>query len=84
MFNDFITELGGESTAVTLVIGFYSLALSFGGLFAGVMFKKYSVRFVGIIGCTIYSLGSVFTIFVTSINQLIIAFGIMQGSYKKN
>lgn len=79
MFNDFITDLGGESGAVTVVIGFFAIALSFAGLLSSVLFKAFSVRSVGLIGCTIYSLGSVLTIFITSITQLIIVYGVMQG-----
>lgn len=81
MFNDFITSCGGESRAVIIVIGFFTSALSFGGLFASIAFKKFSIRSVGICGAILYSIGSFLTIFVTSVEHLIISFGIMQGEF---
>lgn len=79
IFNDFITSCGGESGATTLVIGFFASSLSFAGLLASISFKKFSIRNVGIFGSLIYFLGSFLTIFVTSVEQLIVSYGIMQG-----
>lgn len=79
MFNDFLIDLGKETSAVTIITGCYFCALSFAGLFTNTLFKKFSIRTVGVFGGTLYFLGSLLTIFVTSVEQLLITFGVFQG-----
>lgn len=79
MFNDFLADLGSESGAVTLVNGVYFSALSIGGIVAGPLIQKFTLRSVGLLGAMIYTLGSFLVIFVSSVETLIIAFGVLQG-----
>lgn len=81
MFNDFLHGLGEETSAVTIIQAFFFCALSFAGLFTNTLFKKFSIRTVGMVGSGMYFLGSFLTIFVTSVEQLIISFSIFQGKY---
>lgn len=81
MFNDFLMSLGEETSAVTIVTSCFFCALSFAGLFTNTLFRKFSIRTVGVIGGSMYFLGSLMTIFVTSVEQLMIAFSIFQGKY---
>lgn len=83
MFNDFITNCGGGTSAVTIINGTFFSAISFAGLFATTLFKKFSMRSIGVFGACIYILGSLMTIFVTSVEHLIVSFGVLQGNYKK-
>lgn len=50
MFNDFLISLGEETSAVTIITGCFFCALSFAGLFTSTLFKKFSIRTVGLIG----------------------------------
>lgn len=79
MFNDFLTSLGEETSAVTIITGCFFCALSFAGLFTNTLFKKFSIRTVAVFGGTMYFVGSLMTIFVTSVEQLMIAFSVFQG-----
>lgn len=79
MFNDFITDCGGGTSAVTIINGSFFSAVSFAGLFASTLFRKFSMRSVGVFGGCIYFFGSLMTIFVTSVEQLIVSFGVLQG-----
>lgn len=79
MFNDFLISLGEETSAVTIITSCFFCALSFAGLFSNTLFKKFSIRSVGIFGGSIYFIGSLLTIFVTSVEQLIISFSVFQG-----
>lgn len=85
MFNDFLISLGEETSAVTIITGCFFCALSFAGLFTSTLFKKFSIRTVGLIGGFMYFFGSLMTIFVTSVEQLMITFSVFQGRkyYKK-
>ncbi|XP_031639658.1 monocarboxylate transporter 7-like [Contarinia nasturtii] len=79
LFDDFLKNLGAETKAVTIISGSNSIMLSFGGLFASILFKKFSMRSVGLIGATIFFAGSLLTAFATSVEHLVIFFGIMEG-----
>ncbi|XP_031626281.1 uncharacterized protein LOC116342706 isoform X2 [Contarinia nasturtii] len=80
MFNDFLLGLGEETSAVTIITSTFFCAFSFAGLFTNTLFKKMSIRKVGIFGATMYFVGSLMTIFVTSVEQLMISFSIFQGA----
>lgn len=77
LFNDFIAD-GGTST-VTIVLGLIGGASSFAGLFSHSLFQKFSMRSVGLFGAIVFFLGNFLTIFTTSIPQLMITYGLMQG-----
>lgn len=79
MFNEFLTSLGAETSAVALVIGCYFSAQSFSGLFASVLIRKFSIRFVGLIGGILYFLGMFLCVFVNSVEMLAFSFGILTG-----
>lgn len=79
LFNDFLISLGEETGAVALITSSFFSALSFAGLFTNTLFKKFSMRTVGLIGASIYFVGSLMTVFVTSVEQLMISFSFFQG-----
>lgn len=79
MFNDFLISVGEETGAVALITSSFFSSLSFAGLFTNTLFKKFSMRTVGLIGATIYFVGSLMTVFVTSVEQLMISFSFLQG-----
>lgn len=79
MFNDFLTNLGAGTSAVTIVNGSFFSALSFASLFSSTLFKQFSMRSVAIFGSVVYFLGSLMTVFATSVEHLIVSFGVLQG-----
>lgn len=81
MYNEFLASVGAETGAVTIVTGTFFFAMSFGSLFASPLFKKYSMRSVGVVGAVIYFIGSLTAAFVTSVGMLIFSFGVLQGEY---
>lgn len=84
MFNDFLISVGEETGAVALITSSFFSSLSFAGLFTNTLFKKFSMRTVGLIGATIYFVGSLMTVFVTSVEQLMISFSFLQGKNSLN
>lgn len=81
MFNDFLTSLGEGTSAVTLITSTYFCAQSFAGLFTNTLFKRFSIRAVGVFGGSIYFIGSLMTVFVTSMEQLLFTFSFLQGIF---
>lgn len=79
IFNGFLTNLGAETSAVTVIMGTFFSAQSFSGLFASTLFRKFSMRTVGTVGAVIYFLGNLLTVFVTSVEMLIFTYGVLQG-----
>lgn len=79
MFNDFLIKLNAGTKAVTIVNGAFFSGLSFGSLFSSSLFKRFSMRSVGVFGALVYFAGGFMTIFITSVEQLVISFGILQG-----
>lgn len=79
LFNDFLNDLNAGTSAVTIITGSYFSACSFAGLFASSLFKKFPIRNIGLFGATIYFLGSLMVPFATSVEHLIVSFGIMGG-----
>lgn len=79
LFSEFIKEAGGQTKAVTVIVGSTYGASSCAGLFSSSLSKKFSTRSVGIFGSLIFSLGSFLTIFATSIEYLFVSYSMMQG-----
>ncbi|KAK9752891.1 Major Facilitator Superfamily [Popillia japonica] len=79
VFSPFLSSLGDATGATTLINGVFNTALCFTGLPANHLLQKYSYRKVGLMGAVIYFIGTFGTIFVTSLFQMIISFGILQG-----
>lgn len=80
MFNDFLANLGAGASSVTLVTGVFFSAMSFAGLCGSPLFKKFTIRSVGVFGAILYFAGSLMVIFVTSVEMLLVSFGLLQGS----
>lgn len=62
-----------------MITGIYFSALSFAAVTANILFKRYSLRAVGVFGAVIFFIGSLLTVFATSVAHLIITFGILEG-----
>lgn len=81
MFNDLLADLGAQTSGTTLVIGCYFSAQSFSGLFASALFRKFSIRSVGVFGAILYFSGIFLCVFVNSTEMLAFSFGILNGRF---
>lgn len=95
VYGPFLASVGDETSGTTIVNGIFNTILCFTGnsitpkkpfdeqlilgLAANQLLQKLSYRKVGLIGAFLFFLGSFSTIFVTSLFQLIVSFGIIQG-----
>lgn len=79
MYGDFLTGLGLETKALTMLPSCFFLFFSPVGLFAKYLFERYSVRSVGIFGALILCTGSMLTILVRSLEELLFTYSFMQG-----
>lgn len=79
MFNDFLMNLGKGTSTVTIITGTNFCATSFAALFASTFYKRYSLRAVGLFGSMFYFLGNLMIVFATSVEHLIISYGVLQG-----
>lgn len=52
------------------------------GIFANYLFNKFTIRGVAYIGGFVFFVGSLLTPFVTTLNQLILAYGLLEGTLK--
>lgn len=64
---------------MTTVLGILNGASSLAGLFSNNLFEKFSMRSVGIFGGIMFFLGNIGNIFCTSIPQLMVTYGLVQG-----
>lgn len=81
MFNDFITNIGAETSSVTFIMGILNFAMCIGGLFTGTLSKMFSVRSTALFGGVSFFVGSVMSIFVNSVEFLIVSYGIFLGEF---
>ncbi|OWR49849.1 monocarboxylate transporter [Danaus plexippus plexippus] len=79
IYNDFLEELGVGTGAVTVVYGVFQVTVAIAGFTANIVLKRLSLRQVGLIGASVYTLASFLAIFVQSTTQLIITNGFLQG-----
>ncbi|KAJ2948059.1 hypothetical protein O0L34_g9856 [Tuta absoluta] len=79
IYNDFLDDLGVGTGAVTVVYGVFQVTLAIAGFSANIALKRLSLRQVGLIGATIYTIAWFLAIFVVSTTQLIITNGFLQG-----
>lgn len=80
LFGDFLTELGLHTKALTMLPSCFYIAFSPVGVFANYLFKRYSVRWVGVFGAAVFCTGSMALIFVRSLSELVLAYSILQGT----
>ncbi|KAL5278633.1 hypothetical protein ACFFRR_003331 [Megaselia abdita] len=80
LFKDFFEEIGGGTSAISIVSSSFFCALSFAGLLSSSLFQKYGIRRIGLVGGFLYFVGSIAQVFVNSSFQLLIAYGLLQGS----
>lgn len=79
LFNDFITSCNGSTSSVTIITGVCFCSLSFASLFVSTLSRMLSMRTIGVCGGIVYFLGSLMAVFATSVEHLLIAFGVLQG-----
>lgn len=79
LFADFLAELGLQTKALTMLPSCFYIFFSPVGLFANYLFKRFSVRSVGIFGAIVFCSGSMLIVFVRSLSELLIAYSLMQG-----
>lgn len=79
LFGDFFKSVGAETGDLSIMIGTFFGAMSVSSLFASALFRRFTIRSVGVGGAFCFTIGSFITIFVTTVGQLIMAFGVLQG-----
>lgn len=79
IFGRFLASIGDETTGTTLANGLFNTCFNITGLAANNLLQKYSYRTVALLGSVIYFIGSFSTIFVTTLPQMVISFGVIQG-----
>lgn len=81
MFADFLSDLGLQTKALTMLPSFFFFCYCLVGLFANYLFSRFSVRSVGICGAIVICSGSMLVVLVRTLNELLIAYSVMQGTY---
>ncbi|XP_065365079.1 monocarboxylate transporter 9 [Calliphora vicina] len=79
VFGDFLKSIGAETSAIGFITSAFFCAFSFAGLFSGSLFNRFGLRAVGLFGGSLYFIGCLLQIFVTSTVTLILAFSLTQG-----
>lgn len=79
LFSEFLEDLGHHTKALTMLPSFFFMCVSTVGLFAKYLFNRYSLRSVAIFGGTVFCCGSMMIVFVRSLNELLVAYSLMQG-----
>lgn len=82
MYGDFIESVNGGTSSFTLIIGIMFITTSIGALFTNSVAKISSMRTTALLGGIFYFVGSFASIFVTSVDHLIITSGILPGKWK--
>ncbi|XP_063223908.1 monocarboxylate transporter 9-like isoform X1 [Bacillus rossius redtenbacheri] len=80
VFGEFLEAVGGGTQAFTVVVSVFVTSVSLTGLVTNYAMKEYSARQVGIAGCLLAFSGNFLSIFATSVNYLVITYGIVQGT----
>lgn len=81
LYNDFLKSTDAETGTLSILIGTFFGAMSVASLFANALFHRFTMRSVGLCGALCYLIGSVMSIFVTSVGQLIVAYSVLQGDW---
>ncbi|EDW82900.1 uncharacterized protein Dwil_GK24906 [Drosophila willistoni] len=79
VFGDFLKSIGAETSAIAIITSAFFCSLSFAGLFSGSLFRRWSIRTVGLVGGIFYFVGTGLQYFATTTMDLIIAFSVVQG-----
>ncbi|XP_020805403.1 uncharacterized protein LOC110181839 [Drosophila serrata] len=79
VFGDFLKSIGAETSAMAIITSAFFSAMSFAGLFSGSLFQRFGMRQVGVVGGTLYFLGTGLQLFATSTMHLLLAFSLIQG-----
>lgn len=79
MFGDFLAHLGLRTQALTALPSCYYMASSLIGAFANYLFARFSARTVGLFGAGLFAIGSLAVAVVRSLDELLIAYGLLQG-----
>lgn len=80
LFNTVLSATGNSCSLYTRHFVLIYVFLTLSGVLANQLLQKYSWRKVGYVGATLFFLGSFGTAFVTSLNQMIFTFGVLQGT----
>lgn len=80
LFDEFLKNINAGTSAVTIIMGFLNIAISLSALFAGTISKKLSVRSTAVLGGISFFVGSLLCIFATSVEYLIVSYGILLGN----
>ncbi|XP_017036463.1 monocarboxylate transporter 7 [Drosophila kikkawai] len=79
VFGDFLKSIGAETSAMAIITSAFFSSMSFAGLFSGSLFQRFGMRQVGVVGGTLYFLGTGLQLFATSTLHLLLAFSLIQG-----
>lgn len=79
LYNDFLKSVGAETGALSILIGTFFGTLSVASLFSNALFRRFTLRSVGLFGAICFCTGSLLSVFVTSVGELIVSYGVFQG-----
>lgn len=79
IFNDFFISIGEGTSAISLIMGVISITLSSSAFFSGTLNPILTKRGTALVGAILFIVGSMMTIFATSVIYLIISHGIILG-----
>ncbi|XP_044255843.1 monocarboxylate transporter 3 [Tribolium madens] len=79
IFGRFLAKIGDETTGTTLANGIFNTCFNITGLASNNLLQKYTYRTVALVGASVYFVGSFATIFVTTLPQMVLSFGVIQG-----
>jgi MCP family monocarboxylic acid transporter-like MFS transporter 9 len=80
VFGQFLASIGDETTGTTLANGIFNTCFNVTGLAANHLLQRYTYRAVAFAGAVIFFMGSFATIFVTTLPQMVVSFGVIQGT----
>lgn len=82
LFSEFLEDLGHHTKALTMLPSVFFICFSTTGLFTKYLFNRFSVRSVAIFGGIVFCSGSMMIPFVRSLEELLIAYSLMQGKIR--
>lgn len=81
LFGEYFMSIGApETSSATIIIGTGSCVSCFAGMIASALFKKFSIRSIGVLGGVLYFFGSFISIFGTCIEMFVVAAMIQSNS----
>ncbi|XP_025836996.1 monocarboxylate transporter 13-like [Agrilus planipennis] len=79
IYGSYLAQIGDETRSVTTVTSFFNTAFHFSGIFTNLLLQKCSERTVALIGALMIFGANLGTIFVTTVEHLVMTYAVIQG-----